>query len=197
MVHARGILGRALSQLNDHAAARALFEENLAASWELGARGGVAVAWNDLADVAYRQGDYAAARASYLESLALCRELGQMDSVAVTLGSLGRVAFHQKDYPAAQRFYAESLKIYAEIPDEQGVAQCLLHLADLAVASGEMERAARLLGAAAARSASGQESSPPVTAVVRAALGNSVFAAAWAAGQAMALKQAVEYAVQE
>jgi hypothetical protein len=85
------------------------------------------------------------------------------------------------------------------------IAESLEIAARLALAEGWPERAARLLGAAdALRDAIGAPL-PPVyraahehdMATARTALGDAAFAAAWAAGRALALEQAVAEALAE
>jgi hypothetical protein len=74
----------------------------------------------------------------------------------------------------------------------------LEHLASTAGAAGQGTRAARLLGAAAARETMGapqppdeQEDTEAAVAAERAALGEEAWAAAYAAGQALTLEQAI------
>jgi non-specific serine/threonine protein kinase len=82
---------------------------------------------------------------------------------------------------------------------------CLLGLAALAAQEGGPERAARLWGAAAAlREAHGlhlpallRARSEGYAAAARAQVGEAAFAAAWAAGRAMTLEQAVADALEE
>src|SRR5207237_9496787 len=71
----RGV-GRAASDLGDHARARAVCGEALAIFWELGDRWGVTNAHRDLMLVAQRQGDVASIVALGHECLILLRELG-------------------------------------------------------------------------------------------------------------------------
>jgi hypothetical protein len=82
------------------------------------------------------------------------------------------------------------------------MAECLEALATIAGAQGQPQRAACVYGVAEAlRDAIGAPLEPSErarydqsVAAVRAALGGDAFAAAWAAGRAMPLEQALAYA---
>jgi hypothetical protein len=134
----------------------------------------------------------------YEESLALMRELGDTGSVAIALQNLGNVHREQGALELAAAQYRESLSLYRELQDRRGVASCLQGMAAVAMSHGDAERAARLSGAAAAvRTAIGAElpvasrsKFEETTARARAALTETEFAAAWAAGQALSLEEA-------
>src|SRR5262249_26046334 len=99
--------------------------------------------------------------------------------------------------------FAESLAICQETNHRPGVAQALDGLAAVASARGEPERAARLLGAAAALREVIGVTPPPAEraeherglAAVRAGPRPAAVAAAWAAGRALPIEQAVAEAV--
>jgi hypothetical protein len=77
-------------------------------------------------------------------------------------------------------------------------------MAELAVAQGQNEQAARLLGSAEVlRDAIALPLQPPdraehdrIVAAARAQLDKSTFAAAWAEGRSMTLEQAIAYALE-
>ena len=93
----------------------------------------------------------------------------------------------------ATALYEESLALRRELGNKHGLAECLEGLAGVAVAQRQLERAARLLGAAETlREATGAPLSPRErvrydrdVSTVRAGLGEAAFAAAWATGKAM------------
>jgi predicted ATPase/DNA-binding SARP family transcriptional activator len=198
-------LGRAAQQEGEYEAARALLEESLAISQELGDKVGSAGHLNRLGMLAHDQGDHVAARALFEESLAIYRELGHKDGMARSLGFLGLVANSKGEYQAARASLNESLAIFRELGNKEGIVKDLEGLAAVAVAQGAAERAARLFGAAAAlREAIGAPLPPDERAdyerqeaPVRAALHEAAFAAAWAAGRAMPLDDAVAFALDE
>jgi hypothetical protein len=86
-----------------------------------------------------------------------------------------------------------------------GIVESVEGLAELAMAQGQLERAVRLVGTATAlRDALGTPMPPNGRAqyerdlaAMRAALGEETFTAAWAAGSAMTLEDAVQYALDD
>jgi tetratricopeptide (TPR) repeat protein len=199
-------LGDIALYLDEREAARAHFEESRSIYQELGDRMHLAAPLRGLGNVALRQGDAAAARALYEEALVIERSLGSRRGIADSLCALGNVVFHQGD-PAAQAFYAEALAIWRDLGNKRCIAECLEGLAGAAGARGQGERAARLFGAAAALR---EQISAPVwpadrgdyerrVAAAQAALGGPGpgFAAAWTAGQALLLEEAVAEAFHE
>jgi hypothetical protein len=115
------------------------------------------------------------------------------------------VAQHQRQWSVAAAHFCESLAFWRQDGNRQGIATCLDGLAAVASGQGDPERAARLLGAAAALRENRSIPLPPVEradldrvmAGVRASLGEAAFAAAWAQGQAMPLEQIIDEALQE
>ena len=111
------------------------------------------------------------------------------------------MAHAQGDDGRATALYEESLALCRELGDKHGLAECLEGLAGVAVAQQQLERAARLLGAAETlREATGAPLSPGERvrydrdmSAVRAGLGEAAFAAAWATGKAMPLEQVITH----
>jgi hypothetical protein len=128
-----------------------------------------------------------------------------VQNIAWSLLHLGWVAVDRQDHAGARERLVEGLAIADELGDSRTVIDAIELSAHLALALGRMDRAARLRGAAeAGREAIGTPSSPTERAeadidiaAVRAALGESQFATAWAEGRAMTLEQAVAYALDE
>jgi non-specific serine/threonine protein kinase len=189
----------------DLARGRALHEECLAIARRLGDRQTISISLNNLAQVAHEKGDNAGARASLEESLALARELGDTWQVAATLGNLGEVARRQGDHARATVLLGECTALYRVLGDKRRLAECLEELAGLAAALGRPHSAAMLGGAAGAlRESLGSPAEPmeqasieTTTGTARAALGDAAFAAAWVAGQALSLEEAVAYALDQ
>ena len=196
-------LGRAALVAGDGAMTRSRYEESLAIFRQVGDTWAIALVLNNLAGVALVQGHDDAAGALFEEGLALLREAGDKWAVAMALSGLGRVAFRQGDHRRATARYAESLALRWDVAGKRGIAGCLIGLAEVAGALGEHERAARLVGAAASLlDAIGTPVWPVdraqfdhAVAAARAGLGEDAFAAAWAAGRALPLDQAVGYAL--
>jgi non-specific serine/threonine protein kinase len=196
-------LGDLANLEGDYEGARALCEECLQFHRQMGNWYGIACSLHCLGDVARNQGDYQGARPLYEESLEIYRQLGDHADTAWPLEGLAAVARSQRDYKEARAFYIESLEIYRRSGEQQGIASGLEGLADVAAADDQPERAARLFGAAEALRGVLGAPLPPgdrarydcCVAVTRAALGEEAFAAAWAAGRALSLNQAVDHAL--
>lgn len=194
------MLGVVASDQDDYVIARPRYEESLAIRRELGDKRGIAGSLSALGLVAREQGDYASARARYEESLAIQRQLGDKRGIAASLRNLGLVAWRQGDPARATALLKESLVIRNAQGNRAGIAECLEGLARVAQ---HPERAAKLLGTAAALREAMRAPLPPsdrsdydrVVAAVRAALDERVFEAAWHHGRDMTLEQVVQYAL--
>jgi len=198
-------LGMVVKAQGDCIMARALYEESLAIFRQLGDWQAISASLNNLGIVAWSQGDYIMARALYEESLAICRQLGDKQGQANSLNNLGNVACSQGDYVAAYVFHKESLAIRRELGDKWGIAGSLEGIAEVAANQRQSERAAELWGAAetlrqaidAPLQMDEKEEYDRKVAEARTSHGEPAFSAAWEAGRAMTLEQAIEYALQE
>lgn len=196
-------LGEIARSEGDDAAAQALYEEALAINLEIGNRAWAALNLNNLGEVALDQGDCATARSMCEQSLAILRPSGMKRGMARSLNSLAEVSYREGDYPAARAFLEESLTIRRELRDSRGLAESLETGMGFSVAEGDFHRAARLFGAAERLRAVVGAPLPPARCeayaarleAVRAALGESGFARAWAEGRALPLEQATACAV--
>jgi tetratricopeptide (TPR) repeat protein len=149
----------------------------------------------------YLQGNLDLADALLREALDQFRAMNNVFGAAITLINLGRLALHRGQLPRAAQIYAEGLTLRWADGDKISVASCLRGLAQVATRSRQYERGIRLIAAAEelreaigggdARSSGVEETIGPA----RAALGEPTFAAAWAAGQALALADAVSEAL--
>jgi non-specific serine/threonine protein kinase len=155
--------------------------------------------------IAGQQGDYATARAHFENALALRRAKADKWNIAESLNLLGEVLQRQGEFEQASSLYRECLALAREVGDKGGMPLVLHDLGTLAHAQRQPERAAHLLAVTAAlrdltNGASYHTLTDPADyeraiAAVRAQLGEQVFAARWAEGQAMRLEQAIEYAL--
>jgi hypothetical protein len=190
-----------------YATAREEFSEELAAMRLLGDRGGIAIDLYYLGFVALGQGHHAEAAALFDESLATFRDIGLLqENVSQVLRGLGHVALEQGDHPRARRYFVESLTAaQRQVGEQQMIAAALEGLAAVAAAQGQPLRAVRLAGAAAALR---ERASQPAWLIEQAilirwlapaqqALGQEAQARAWAEGRALALEQAIAYALEE
>jgi tetratricopeptide (TPR) repeat protein len=192
-------LGEVACSLGDYEAARALVEDSVEMFWGLRNRCEIAYSLAVLGGVARGEGEYWQAADLHNVSLTFYREQGKSEGlIADNLRNLGHVAYGQGDIGRAAALFAESLAILGEQTYQPPIPACLTGLAGVAGRTGQPERAARLLGAAAALLDTLGAVWPSVdradydchVAATRAELGDEAFASAWAAGRAMTLEQA-------
>jgi predicted ATPase/class 3 adenylate cyclase len=200
----------------ENAKATTLLEEALAAFHELGDNFGLMRSLIFLGNIALEEGRHAKATALLEQGLAAAQELTDYVFTGVALQSLGAAAWQQGDAARALALYQASLRLYRDIEDRWGIAECLEGLAEVfsgqmageAIASPldmqpSMLRAVRLYGAAAGlRESTGNPMTPALqvrhqraVATLATELGEVVFAAAWEAGRALPLEQAIEEAL--
>jgi predicted ATPase/class 3 adenylate cyclase len=179
-----------------------LLEECLALHNELKDNMGISGALNGLGEAARRQGDYQQASLLFEQSMVLCRDRGDRRSTAVMICNMGEVALLQGDVARARTLGTQSLNLCASLDYKEGIAWALPVLAAVALMAGQPERAARLWGAEEAlceaihKQAWGDWADPERHITnARAQLGESAFAAAWAAGRALPLEQAIAEAL--
>ena len=198
-------LGNVAYSQGDYGEARAFYEQSLEIRRQIGDQRGIANSLNNLGNVAHNQDDYGAARAFCEQSLEIRRQIGDQQGIADSLGNLGNMAYSQGDYGAARAFCEQSLEIRRQIGDQGGIADSLNNLGNVAYSQGQPERGVRLWGAAAALREQIGAPMPPSErqkqeadiARTRQALGDAAFTAAFAAGRAMTVEGAVEYALSQ
>jgi predicted ATPase/class 3 adenylate cyclase len=187
----------------EYTRAALLAEESLALFRKLGVSYGASGQLNTLGIVAYLQGDYPRAAAFYTEGLALRREVGERrGSIAMLLG-LGTATLAQGDIVRARALYRESLELAHALDYRQGIIWALRALAGASAVAGRPEQAARLWGAEEAlREAAAVPIWPDEQvnyehdiAAAHTQLDSTTFAAAWAAGRALPLEQAIAEAL--
>ena len=147
--------------------------------------------------------NYDRARALMEEALGLSRAVGLGSGEAASLGSLGSTAFRQGDLDRAEAFGRQALALRLKYRDRFGVAETLIDLALVLAERGDEEQAARLYAAASAlRESIGvgvpaydRERDDRFLRTLRERLGEDRFAAAWAAGRALSMEEAVAEAL--
>ena len=158
-------------------------------------------ALGNLGVAAHGRGDFALATARHEQALSVSRANGYAVGVTRSYRDLGDVARDQGDYARALAHYRESLGLLEEQGDLLIVVDALEGAALAAAAWHQPERAARLLGAAAAlREQFGGgfivsmdlASHERTEAVIRAAIGDAGLRAAWASGRQLTLAGAVD-----
>jgi DNA-binding SARP family transcriptional activator len=196
-------LGLLEADQGDLSAAHKYLEESLAISRELGDREGVANSLINLGCMALFQGHSAAALPYLEESIAIARERGDPQVLSVPLYLLGCAAIDVGDLDAARRYHVESIEISREVGDRLGMAGSLEGFADLAAASGDAIRAAKLWGASAAMRLelgvpqSGVEYTryEAKIAAARSNVDPAIWDEIWRAGSVMTAEQAVDLAL--
>jgi predicted ATPase/DNA-binding SARP family transcriptional activator len=198
------LLGCNLAQHGERERGRRPLEECATLSREGGHTDILVPALHFLAQEARTQGEPERARTLWEESLLLSQELGGKLGIAWALYALAEAALSQREYERATTLCQESLPLLQEVGRPNGIAGALGLLGRVAIAQEEPERAAQLLGAAEgiwdtistpSLPAGGTHGEVEVAAV-RGALGEETFAAAWMAGRAMPLEEAVAFALE-
>lgn len=189
----------------DLPAARCRLEEALGLARKIGDRMGIAQVLAELAVVLCGLEDVGRARLLLNESMQLARDVGHGSSIALAMLGSTKVAESCGDGAQAVAMYGECLHLCRTGGDRIRMAECLAGLACLAVMYGASLRAARLLGVAEAlcepgtalRNVIGHSPYDRIERAARAAMGDDAFVAARAAGQALKLKVAIGYALEE
>jgi predicted ATPase/DNA-binding CsgD family transcriptional regulator len=180
------------------AEAEAIFEALGNQWWAAGVRSDV------LGPAVWGRGDPAAAAAILEESLAVYRELEDPLNGAVALNYLGFIACDRDDQVAAAARFADALPLWRQLGTREMLADWLAGVATLAVLHRTPKRAARLFGAAdGLRDSLGHAFKLPERAILEralagacAALGDTEFAAAWAAGRTQPIEQSLDEAAE-
>jgi tetratricopeptide (TPR) repeat protein len=211
-------LGALAHDEGDFDGSRPPLEESLALWRQIGSPLGAVSALMILGQTALAQADYATARACHEECLSLTEAFGSAPTVAWCWGNLADVALADGRIAEAESLYARSLERHAALESWLGAAESFRGLGAAAAtwlgrppaewpaganAASLGERTARLFGV---HDALRERLRIPLTAFWRAhyegcaaaarqALGDAAYRAAWEAGRALPLDQAVRAAV--
>jgi predicted ATPase len=188
-------LATATANLGDTATSAALYDRSLALWRELGDERGLAVATTNIGCLAMMDGDLARAEALSREGLALYERIGDPEGRLQPLNNLGYTALLRGDHARAAAIFREKVTLGLGLGYLVSVAYACEGLAAVHVATGAPERAAAMLGAAAAAAEQAgmglepfeQEIHDRTAAVVREALGDAAYASAVAAGRELDL----------
>ncbi|CAA9579804.1 MAG: hypothetical protein AVDCRST_MAG49-4660 [uncultured Thermomicrobiales bacterium] len=192
----------------DLESAASLYGQGLARFRRLGEPIWHGIALRHLGLVAGEQGDHATAEARYQESLTIWRELDHPWGVPSALRDLANEALVRGELAAALPLFQESLSGWQRLREKLHVGECFCGLARIAAATGQADRAARLLGSTDALNESmgylpHKDYGTRLAAAAiqaRSALGEEAYDAAFAAGrqlqpdEAFAEAQAVKIA---
>jgi predicted ATPase/class 3 adenylate cyclase len=187
---------------DDYGRAAALLDESLALYAQLGDDAGVARTHWALGSIAHYQADYQSARRHLDLCLPTFRRLDDRFSLGWALHLLGVVAVKTGAFAEARAAFREALSLFAEAADVSGIALLLDDLSSLALAEGDVPRAARLAAGAAALQ---KQSGTGLAEVLHQVEGRSrpgeksvdeaTVRAAWAEGQAMPRDRMIAYAL--
>jgi predicted ATPase len=146
-----------------------------------------------------QRGDDLLAATFFEEAVAIARKLGYMSGAGIGLTDLGRLALNAGKYVQALRHFQEGLALKWNDGWRATVPYSLDCIARVLAAQGDNARAIRLLSAAAALrptlSSWGLPEHKALLHDLRTRLSETTIAAAWAAGQALSLEQAVAEAL--
>jgi non-specific serine/threonine protein kinase len=179
-----------------------LLDDALELAREAGDSYRIALILNFFGDLARCEQDFAGAKPNYENSLTLFRELEAKRDVASVLQNLGHACLHLDEVERAQILFMESLALQQEQENTTGIAECLIGFAALAIRHDLPTAGARLLSAAIALG--GERPANVWTAtrmeyeryleLAHAKLTEAKFQAEQAAGSALSLEQAIDYA---
>jgi non-specific serine/threonine protein kinase len=195
-------LGLAARDSNDNAVALSTLEEIVALFRELDDSWDLALSLVSLGRALVNLGGFAAALSLLEESLTISRSLGDTWAMGIAFSNLALAVLRQGDYGRAAALYQESLGLLWKSDEEFFTTRTLDELARLAFLQGDNEHAAHLFGFAevlreqigAVIAPADQGAHDDAVAAVRGQMNEVSFHAAWAAGRAMSLAQALEYA---
>jgi tetratricopeptide (TPR) repeat protein len=182
----------------DIAAARSTAAEAVALAREIGHRNVIPQILLQQGQVAHAEGDTDCASQNMEQALADARAINHLRVLAEVLLVLGRLEHQRGNQERALVLLTESLRLYRNRGHHRFVAECLLGFADVAHARGQAQRATRLLGAVSqllvtsnVRSHSVDLQHGELLARTQTELTADIYAAAWEAGLAMSLEEAV------
>jgi predicted ATPase/DNA-binding SARP family transcriptional activator len=200
-------LGLLASMQGNYVEARSLLEQSLEIWRPMGPEGKVEVSWTltFLGDVALNQNESNEARSIYEEAVAILREIGDKNFLAYSVRRLGLLAWRKKDYRKAIALCKESLSLNRELGDPRGVLASVSAFADIAVVQGKFERGATLISAVETQLAAMGMRLLPVDklesernlVLLLSKLDEKTLNKFWAKGKAMALDDAIAFALQE
>jgi predicted ATPase/class 3 adenylate cyclase len=198
-------LGGLVLHEGDLDGAAAYYAQSLEVARQAGDQWSASRAQGNLGLVPYFRGDLPAAQAQVDESIVAVRALGDRIGLSVHLANAGSIARKRGDFGRAWALQREALAVQWEMDTRRFIAETLLMLAATAAASGMGEQAARLYGATAALQqrlgyparALWRVDTEEAVAPARATLGEERWAAAFAAGRALSLEEAITEALGE
>lgn len=196
-------LGIVANAQADYSRAQHMYEEALPIFLELNDEPNIANTQSNLGVLAHDLGDDDKARQLHQQSLARRRKLGDTARVVISLINLGVVEQAQNNIQQARLHYREALPQARILADQESIAAALDGLARVAAEFGSTERAARLWAAASQLRKKINAPLPPheqanydrAISAARQQLGETAWAAAWAAGELLTVDEACSEAL--
>jgi predicted ATPase/class 3 adenylate cyclase/DNA-binding CsgD family transcriptional regulator len=198
-------LGSVSQELGDLPAARAYIEESLAAyrrstDHRIRAFNGAMLS---LPIVAQEEGAYDEAQVLAAEAVSASRQTSNRRLEALALAIFGGIVLSLGDHAAARDRLRESIDVYLEVGDLAGVGQVLDRFVELAAAQGRFDGALQLAGAATAlheragavRTPRSQARLDRALEPARSSLSKEAADAAWRAGCALDVDEAITAAL--
>jgi predicted ATPase/class 3 adenylate cyclase/uncharacterized protein HemY len=197
-------LGLTALERGDYAQAEALLEKSLGMWREIGDRVIIATVLSNLGRAALYQRQDGHARGLFEEALELARAVNDRWNIAYALSGLGQLAVRRDEVDHGRSLLEEALHIRHSLGDKRGVVRSLSSIARAEWGRGHPERTVQLAAAAdVIRHAIGVQMEPSYRAeyermmqAARERLSAEGFTAAWNAGRAMTMDQAVTFATE-
>jgi non-specific serine/threonine protein kinase len=188
--------------LGNYEAVHALLDEGLKLAREAGDTYRIALTLNFSGDLARCEQDYNGAKVNYENSIELFRELDARRDLASALHNLGHACLHLGEVERAHALFMESLALQQAQQNTPGMAECLIGFAAVAIVHNLPAAGARLLSAAMALGGERPANVWKATrmeyegyhAMARNQLTETKLQAEQAAGHALSMEQAIEYA---
>jgi tetratricopeptide (TPR) repeat protein len=191
----------------NYAQARTFLEQSLEIWRDMGAAGKTGSTWTMifLGDAALNHSDREWARSLYQETVEILTELGDLNFLAYSARRLAQLYWQEGHYAEATARLEESLNLNQKVADPRGTIACLAGFAAVAVARGQFERAARLMGAVETQLASlgirllymDKMEYDRNLALVRAELDEQALRQFWGEGNNMSLAEAIRFALDD
>jgi non-specific serine/threonine protein kinase len=197
------MLGTVAEDGGDYETAGPLFQSALEQARAAGDQPNIALTLDHLGIVNWGLGNQDVAIAYLDEALELQQVLDDKWGAAISFSFLGLIASERGEFERAERFLRESLTLRWRMGVRKDIPHYIANFATLSVAKGELAHAARLFGATDSVQATLEDTMKEpertvyarATAIARARLGEAQFSAAWEAGRALSVADAVTEAL--
>jgi len=203
IIGAHHLMGVALGHLGEYEPAWKHLEASLSLVRKIGSPLNITI-FQNLGELAVRQGDYRKGKTYLEEGLRLALEAKDKWEIGANLGTQGWIALRLGDFEQVRQFLGESIAVRQEIGEKGGIAWCLEKLAESAALLEAPEKAARILGKAASlrlmvKSPVNSADKPEydqLLSFLRERIEPETFQSAWEAGAIMSLDGVINLALE-